>query len=66
VAVVPYLDILKRSKDGAYIWLEAAYDLEEAKKCLLDLSRGNSEEFFVYSQRTQQVVVSLSGKAPIR
>jgi len=49
-------DILKRTKDGAYIWLEAAANLAEAKRRMWELSQRDCEHYLVFSQRTQQVV----------
>jgi hypothetical protein len=59
IATAQY-DILKRTKDGAYIWLEAAVNLEEAKRRMWELSRRDSEDYLVFSQRTQQVVAFLN------
>jgi hypothetical protein len=42
IAIAQY-DILKRTKDGAYVWLEAAVDLEEAKRRMWELSRRECE-----------------------
>lgn len=61
IATAQY-DILKRKKDGAYVWLEAAVDLEEAKRRMGELSRRDCEDYLVFSQRTQEVVAFL--KAP--
>jgi len=59
IAIAQY-DILKRTKDGAYVWLEAAVDLEEAKRRMWELSRRECEDYFVFSQRTQEVVAFLN------
>jgi hypothetical protein len=51
-------DILKRTKDGAYVWLEDAVDLKEAKQRMWELSRRDCEDCLVFSQRTQEIVPS--------
>jgi hypothetical protein len=51
-------DILKRTSDGAYFWLEAVHDLEEARNRLLELCIGNVDEYFVFDQKTQEVVAA--------
>lgn len=53
-----HLDILVRQNDGDYIWLEAANDLEAAKARLQELSANNPGEYFIFDQRTQQVVAN--------
>jgi predicted choloylglycine hydrolase len=50
-------DILKRTSEGAYIWLEAAHDLEDAKDRLCELSAGSSDQYLIFDERTQLVVV---------
>jgi hypothetical protein len=58
----PY-DILKRHEDGSFIWLEAARDLPTAQARLRDLSSSIPGEYFVFDQRTQQIVAKLSTRA---
>jgi hypothetical protein len=57
---IAQFDILKRTKDGAYVWLEAALNLEEAKKRMWELSRRDCEDYLVFSQRTQEIVAFLN------
>ena len=59
IAIAQY-DILKRTKEGAYVWQEAAVDLEEAKRRIWELSRRDCEIYLVFSQRTQEVVAFLN------
>jgi len=56
---IAHYDILKRTKEGAYVWQEAAVDLEEAKRRMWELSRRDCENYLVFSQRTQEVVAFL-------
>lgn len=58
-----HLDILVRQNDGDYIWLEAANDLEAAKARLQELSANNPGEYFIFDQRTQQVVANTGRRA---
>ena len=53
-----HLDILIRENDGSFIWLEAAHDLEAAKARLRELSASRPAEYFVFDQRTQQIVAN--------
>ncbi len=53
-------DILKRHQDGSFIWIEAAEDLEFAQARLRDLGARAPGEYFVYDQKSQQIVARLS------
>jgi hypothetical protein len=53
--MVAKFDILKRTPDGAYIWLEAVHDLSGAKGRLQELCVGSSDDYFVFDQKTQRV-----------
>jgi hypothetical protein len=53
-------DILKRHEDGGFIWLEAARDLPGARARLQELSTIAPGEYFVFDQRSQQIVAKLS------
>ena len=53
-------DILKRHSDGSFIWLEAASDLEAARARLLELCGKTPGHYFVFDQRSQQIVAKLS------
>jgi hypothetical protein len=56
-------DILKRHDDGSFIWLEAAQDLTVAQTRLQELSAHTPGEYFVFDQRSQQIVAKLSNRA---
>jgi len=53
-------DILKRHADGSFIWLEAAGDLGGAQVRMLALATATPGEYFVFDQRSQQIVAKLS------
>jgi hypothetical protein len=55
----PY-DILKRHEDGSFIWLEAAGDLSRAQARLQELCSNVPGEYFVFDQRSQQIVAKIS------
>ena len=52
-------DILKRQKDGSYIWLEAVRDLPKAKARLQQLCAMAPGEYFVFDQKVQKVVAQV-------
>ena len=56
----PHLDILKRTEDGSFVWLEAAHDLALAKARLQQLVDRGPGEYFVFDQRTQQIVAKMA------
>jgi hypothetical protein len=53
--MVAQFDILKRTPDGAYIWLEAVHDLSGAKGRLQELCVGSSDDYFLFDQKTRRV-----------
>jgi hypothetical protein len=54
----PTHDILK--KEGpALVWVEAAYDLGEAKVRIEELIGQSRGEYIVFDQRSRQIVASL-------
>ena len=55
----PHLDILKRQPDGSFIWLEAASDLKVAKDRMEQLASRHPGEYFVFDQKTQQIVAKI-------
>jgi hypothetical protein len=58
-------DILLRHQDGSLIWLESASELDHARNRLQQLSTGAPGEYFVFDQRSQQIVAKVSsGVAP--
>lgn len=60
---IPAFDILK--KDGLYgpAWIEAVADLEQAKIRAQQLAASAPGEYIVFSQQTQQVVISVKAKS---
>ena len=53
-------DILKRHSDGSFVWLEAALNLEVARARLQELSGQTPGHYFVFDQKSQQIVAKLS------
>lgn len=60
--MLPPFDILKRTKDGSYIWLEAGHDLEGAKGRLHELSANAAGVYVIFDERTQLVVASVESR----
>lgn len=52
-------DILKRQKDGSYIWVEAVRDLQKAKARMQQLCAMVPGEYFVFDQKVQKVVAEV-------
>ena len=59
MASTPF-DILKRHADGSFIWLEAAGDFTGAQARMQSLATATPGEYFVFDQRSQQIVAKLS------
>jgi hypothetical protein len=59
MALSPF-DILKRHEDGSFIWLEAAPDLQTAQARLRELCARVPGDYFVFDQKSQQIVARLS------
>ena len=53
-------DILKRHHDGSFIWLEDANNLAVAQARLQELSNHTPGHYFVFDQKSQQIVANLS------
>ena len=45
-----------------FVWMDAAKDIDSAKKRVNELSRDGNTEFVVFNERTQQVVASFDGR----
>jgi hypothetical protein len=56
-------DILRRHDDGSFIWLEDAHDLQVARTRLQELFEVTPGEYFVFDQKSQQIVARLSNPA---
>ena len=54
---LPAYDIFKNDA-AALVWVEAAQDLESAKKRIEELAHRCEAEFLIFDQYTQQVVAS--------
>lgn len=59
----PY-DILRRDRDGSFIWLEAAAELAHARDRLQQLYAATAGEYFVFDQKSQQIVARISSGLP--
>jgi hypothetical protein len=59
----PY-GILRRHNDGSFIWLEAAAELGHAKDRLQQLYATVPGEYFVFDQKSQQIVAKISSSLP--
>jgi predicted GIY-YIG superfamily endonuclease len=57
MTALPTYDIFKRS-DENLVWVEAVSDLDTANARIKELQRCSKEEFVVFDQRTQELVVS--------
>ena len=55
-------DILRRHDDGSFIWLEAAEELTVAQLRLQELSANAPGEYFIFDQRSQQIVAKLANR----
>jgi hypothetical protein len=56
----PHLDILKRQSDGGFVWIEASNDVRVAEERISYLAKTNPGEYFVFDQRTQQIVAKVA------
>jgi hypothetical protein len=56
-------DILKRDGDGSLIWMEAAAELAHARDRLQQLYTASPGEYFVFDQKSQQIVAKISVSA---
>jgi len=53
----PY-DIFRKDLLGAPVWIEAVQDLETAQLHVLELTGRSPGEYFVFCQKTQEIVSS--------
>jgi len=58
----PHFDILRRERDGSFMWMEAVPELEIAKARLHELSTAMPGEYFVFDQRCQEIVAKLASR----
>ena len=54
-----HLDILKRQKDGTFVWVDVADNLEAARARLYDLRAASPGEYFVFDAQVLQVVPNI-------
>jgi hypothetical protein len=59
----PHLDILKRLKDGSFVWIEAVSDLRVAEERIAYLAGADPGEYFVFDQRSQEIVAKVAKQA---
>jgi hypothetical protein len=50
------LDLLRRNKDGKFVWLEAGEDLKAAKLRLQELSASAPGEYLLFDRGTGQII----------
>jgi hypothetical protein len=55
----PNFDIFKQDRGGNPIWVDAVGDLENARRRLSQLAPVISDEYFIFDQRTAQILVRL-------
>lgn len=58
-----HLDILKRQGDGSFVWIEAVNDLRVAEERISKLALVDPGEYFVFDQRSQQIVAKTEKEA---
>lgn len=59
----PHLDILKRQTDGSFVWIEVASEMHIAEQRISQLASMAPGEYFVFDQRTQQIVAKIAKQA---
>jgi hypothetical protein len=59
----PHLDILRRQSDGSFVWIEAASDVRLAEERITRLAETEPGEYFVFDQRSQQIVAKVAKQA---
>jgi hypothetical protein len=57
-------DILRRHSDGSLIWVETASELSHAKDRLQQLNAATPGEYFVFDQKSQQIVAKIPASLP--
>ncbi len=63
MASAPY-DILRRHSDGSLIWLESTAELTHARDRLQQFYSASPGEYFVFDQRSQQIVAKVPASLP--
>ena len=62
---LPAYDIFKK-QDSELIWVEAAQDLESAKRRIEELAKQNRREHVVYDTRVKRIVASFDNQLGMR
>ncbi|HXN51156.1 MAG TPA: hypothetical protein VN943_04405 [Candidatus Acidoferrum sp.] len=57
-----HLDILKRQSDGTFVWIEAVSDMRVAEERISQLACAAPGEYFVFDQKSQQVVAKIANQ----
>lgn len=57
----PY-DIVRKDLLGTAVWMEAVQDLETAKLRIMEFAGRSPAEYFVYSQKSQEIVSDTARK----
>jgi hypothetical protein len=57
-------DILRRHSDGSFIWVETASELTHAKDRLQQLNAATPGDYFVFDQKSQQIVARIPSGLP--
>jgi hypothetical protein len=58
----PHLDILKRQRDGSFVWIEATSDMRVAEERISELAVAEPGEYFVFDQKRQQMVAKIANE----
>jgi hypothetical protein len=58
MTTLPTYDILKRRDDGTLAWVEAVPDLDTANAHIKELHNKSGEEYVVFDQKAQELVVT--------
>jgi hypothetical protein len=58
MTTLPIYDILKRRDNETLAWVEAVPDLDTANARIKELRKSSDEEFVIFDQKTQELVVS--------
>jgi hypothetical protein len=56
---LPSYDIVKKESNN-FVWVEAAHDIQSAKKRAHELSRHSHAEFVIFDEHTLQVVATFA------
>jgi len=54
------LDIFRKDAHGSPVWMDAVQDLDDARHRLRQLALALPGEYFVFDQRTHNIVTSIS------